>query len=177
MFLFKTRALKVALFTSAAALILGQTKAETPNCMPAAIANRQSLPPEPVLDLRPFRWNSPTEAKIRYANQVFWWARSQSIPQYSAGKPPRDLTPVEKKLLDAMQVVSAVPDSKADSVAKAQAKDRVGIFESAYKESVKNLILLKPPSEMIKRELKRDLKLALEETRLADGTADAREVH
>src|SRR5713226_3707054 len=150
---------------------------ETPYVAKATKVETAAPQSEPHLDLRPFRWNSPETAKLRYGNEVLRWARSQPQPTYNqSNRPPEHLSRVERKLFDAISVASSIPDSKADSLAKLQGDQRARIFEDAYKEAVKGILKLEPPNKILLNELKRDVKLALQPTQVGDGTSAAREI-
>lgn len=124
----------------------------------------------PELNLAPYENYSLDDAKLSYGNRVIEWARRQH--RRENGRPP-SLTKVEKKLLDAMRVVSTVKDFSSDRFAKEQQERRSKFFETAYNNAIKDLISLKPPSQTIRRELKRGLALALEPTAVGDGTSAA----
>jgi hypothetical protein len=131
--------------------------------------------PEPFLDLRPFRWNNPERANLNYATQIVYWARSQPLPKYDLGRTPGPATHVEEKLLDAISVVSTVPDSNADSFARMQSDARAKLFEQTYKAGILALLVLKPMPEFLQSELRRYGRAAIEPTAVGDGTSAARE--
>jgi hypothetical protein len=131
---------------------------------------------EPVLDLSPVKGLSLVDRRLNYAIEVAAWIDStDAINAFNPLDFPDRLSPAETKLLDAIQELAQVPDSAADAAAKEQLSERKKLGEKIYRDTVMDIVKLKPPHDILIERLKELLKATFQPTLVGDGQAAARD--
>ena len=77
--------------------------------------------------------------------------------------------------MDALKELAEIPDSAADAAAKEQFSERKKLGEKIYRNSVMDIVKLKPPHDILIERLKDILKATLQPTLVGDGQSAARD--